>query len=172
MEKKVTSSVVQGLIISLLLIVFSLITILTGQSTNQSLSYIQYVIFIGGIIISCYTYAKQMDGNVTFGNVFSHGFKASALVIVVTCIYTALTFSFLFPEIKTQILQTSRQGMEAKGLSDSDIEKSMGIVENNFTTFAVAGVLFMFAIVGAVASLIGAAVAKKKPSNPFDQQPV
>ena len=100
MEQKISSPVQKGLIISLVLIVFGLILYFTNQYMNKGLSYIQYVILLGGIIWSCQTYAKQMNGNVTFGNVFAHGFKTTAFVAALIAVYTLVAVKFLFPEIK------------------------------------------------------------------------
>ena len=173
MENKVTTPLVKGLIISLLLIVYSLIIILTGQITNKSLSYIQYIFLVAGVIIACTTFSKQMNSNVTFGNVFSHGFKTTAVIIIITIVFTLLSFKVLFPNMQDIIMRSAREDMERQGkMSDSDIDKAMGFATQYFITFAIAGIIFMFGIVGAISSLIGAAVAKKNPNNPFEQQPV
>ena len=82
MEQKIATPVQKGLIISLILIFIGLIIYFTGQMENKALSYIQYVVFLGGIIWSCISFAKQMKGNVTFGNVFAHGFKTTALFAI------------------------------------------------------------------------------------------
>src|SRR6266496_2379957 len=133
MEQKVTSPVLKGVIITLLLIVFGLIIYFTGQMANKSISYLQYAILCIGIIWSCTSYAKQLNGNVTFGNVFGHGLKTTAVVAALLAVYTFIAVKFLVP-------------------------------------IAIGTILFMFAIVGAISSLIGAAVAKKNPQGPFVQQ--
>ena len=43
-------------------------------------------------------------------------------------------------------------------------------MEKYFWVFAIGGTMLMFVIVGAIGSLIGAAVTKKRPINPFEQQ--
>lgn len=172
METKITSHVVKGVIIALLLIAFGLITYLTGQLANKSLQYIQYVILIGGIIWSCTTYAKQLNGNVTFGNVFANGFKTTAVITVLLCIYTFIAMKLLFPEMPDKILVEAKKSMQEKNLSDEDIDKALKMTRDYLVPFAIGGILLMFSIVGAIASLIGAGVAKKKPQDPFAQQPM
>ena len=90
MEKQVMSSAVKGLMIGLALIVISLVIILTKQENNKSLGFISIAVALGGIIWACLTYGTQMDGNVTFGNIFSHGFKASALVAAMSGVQVAV----------------------------------------------------------------------------------
>ena len=172
MDTKVTTPVVKGVIIALILIVWGLIIYFTGQIQNQGLSYLQYVIFLGGIIWSCVSYSKQMNANVSFGNLFGHGFKTSAVVTILILIYTVIALNFLFPDIVDKSLEMSRQKMEETGkVSDSQIDTQLAMVRDHFTLFAVAGIIIFFAIVGCISSLIGAAIAKKNPQGPFGNQP-
>ena len=76
----------------------------------------------------------------------------------------------LFPEMKDKTLEMARQRMEERGnLSDSQIEQGVEFTKKFFIPFAIGGTLLGTLIFGTVASLIGAAVAKKKPVNPLDQ---
>jgi hypothetical protein len=170
METTVTKPPVKGLVISLIIIVFSMILYFTGQVTNQALGYLQYVILIGGIIWSCTSYAKQLNGNVTFGNVFAHGFKTTAVVIVLVTIYTILAIKVLFPEMLNIIIEQAKENMRKQpNVTDEQIDKGVDFMKNNFMTFAIAGIILIFGIVGLISSLIGAAVAKKNPQDPFSQ---
>ena len=172
METKVTSPQVKGLIISLVLIVYGLIIYFVDGMKHPELSYIQYVFFIGGIIWACITYSKQLNANVTFGNLFAHGFKTTAVITVIILLYTVLAFNVLFPDMVDKSVEITRQKMEADGkASDSQIDQTVNMMKDHFTLFAVVGIIVGFAIVGAIASLIGAAVAKKKPQDPFGNQP-
>lgn len=172
METKITTPAVKGTIIALLLIIFGLVIYFTDQYANKSIQYLQYVVLIGGIIWSCISYAKQLNGNVTFGNVFAHGFKTTAVVIVLIAIYTFIAMKFLFPDMAEKILTEARKSMEEKNMSDEDISKALKLSRDYLMPFAIAGIILMFSIVGAISSLIGAAVAKKKPLDPFAQQPI
>lgn len=170
MEQKVTTPVQKGLIISLLLIVYGLVLYFTNQFMNQGLSSVQYVILIGGIIWSCISYAKEMNGNVTFGNVFAHGFKTTAFVAALTAVYTFFAVKFLFPDMVDMVVEKARQDMVKNNeLSSEQIDQALEMTRKFFVPFAVGGALIVFAIVGLVSSLIGAAVAKKNPTNPFSQ---
>lgn len=171
MEQKLTPPWTKGLIISLVLIVYGLILYFTGQSQNKSLSWIQMALLIAGLIYSCIHFAKQKEGNVTFGNVFAHGFKTNAAVIVIMVVYTIIALKFLFPEMMEMGLSQARIDMEKKGnLSESEIEKGLDMVKKFFLPFAIGAIVFGFGILGAIGSLIGAAVAKKNPNyNPIEQ---
>jgi len=171
METKVTTPQVKGFVISLVLIIYGLIIYFVDQMQHQELSYVQYAIFLAGIIWACISYSKQMNANVTFGNLFAHGFKTTAVVTIIILIYTILAFKVLFPDMVDKSIEVTRQKMEADGkASDSQIEQTVGMMRDHFTLFAVVGVIIGFAIMGAISSLIGAAIAKKKPQDPFGNQ--
>ncbi len=169
-QQQVTSHVIKGLILSLVIIIFGLIVYFTGQTTNKALGYVQYVLLMGGIIYSCILFSNQKNGEVSFGEVFSHGFKIATVVAAITCVYTIVSLKFIFPEMIDIIMRESRKAMEEKKLSDADIDNALQMMKNNFIPFAIAGILFMFALIGAISAAIGAAVAKKKPQNPFENQ--
>jgi len=170
MEKKTTSPVSKGVIITLLLIVFGLIIYFSGQMENKSLSYLQYIILIAGIIWSCISYAKQMNGNVTFGNVFAHGFKTTAVVAALLAVYTVIAVKFLFPDIVDKSLEMAKKEMVSKNLTEEQMQSGLDMARKFFLPFAIGGILVVFAIIGCVSSLVGAAIAKKNPQGPFAQQ--
>jgi len=58
--------------------------------------------------------------------------------------------------------------MEEGGkMSDEQIEQGLSMYSKNFMVFTVGGALFMYILLGAIGSLIGAALTKKKPVNPL-----
>ena len=75
----------------------------------------------------------------------------------------------MFPEIKEKTIEMQRLKMEERGMGDSQIEQAMDFTKKYFTVFMIFGVILGTMIFGSIASLIGAAVAKKKPVNPFNQ---
>lgn len=173
MENKVTTPQVKGLIISLILIVYGLAIYFIDGMEHQELSYVQYAIFLAGIIWACVSYSKQLNGNTTFGNLFAHGFKTTAVVTVIVLLYTVLAFKVLFPEMVDKSIEITRQKMIADGkASESQIDQTVNMMHDHFVTFAIVGVVVGFAIMGAISSLIGAAVAKKKPQDPFGNQTI
>ncbi|HVX26250.1 MAG TPA: DUF4199 domain-containing protein [Parafilimonas sp.] len=170
METKVTTPQVKGIIISLILIVYGLIIYFVDGMQHPALAYVQYALFLAGIIWACVSYSKQLDANVTYGNLFAHGFKTSAVITVIVLIYTVLAFNVLFPDMVDKSIEMSRQKLEASGkLSDSQIDQQLTMMKDHFTLFAVVGVIIGFAVLGLISSLIGAAVAKKNPKDPFNQ---
>lgn len=172
METKIVQPWMKGLILSLITITYSIALYLTDLWQNKPLSYISYVVIIGGIIWSCIQYAKQMDGNVTFGNVFAHGFKVTATLIVITVVYSVLSIKVIFPEMMDKILEMTAKELEKnKNLTDAQAKNALDMTSKFMLPFMIGGIIFMYGIVGAIASAIGAGIAKKNPqATPFDQQ--
>lgn len=169
MEEKIVQPWMKGLILSLITIVISVGLYLAGEMQNKALGAISWVIIVVGIIWSCIHYAKQMQGDVTFGNVFAHGFKVTATLIVITVVYTLLSFKVLFPEMTDKIIENAATEMEKnKQMTDEQIKQALDMTKKFMMPFAIGGIIFMYGIVGAIASAIGAGVAKKTPKqNPF-----
>lgn len=156
---------VKGLIISLILIVIGLIIHFAGLGHIKGLQLMQYLILGGGLIWSCISYAKENNGNVTFGNTFAHGFKVTAAVTAIIAVYTFLAIKFIMPEmVDSAIAEAQKEMTKAATMSADQIEQALSMTRKFFLPFAIAGVIVGFLILGVIFSLIGAAVAKKNPN--------
>jgi hypothetical protein len=172
MEKKIMTHITKGLIIALVGIVLSVIGYLARIEQESWFRWLSTIITCAAIIWGCVYYANQLDGRVTFGNIFAHGFKISVVITLITIVYFILAIAVLFPEMKDKALETARQKMEEGGkLSEEQINQGIEITKKFFMPFAIGAILFGTLIAGCIASLIGAAVAKKKPVNPLEQLP-
>jgi hypothetical protein len=167
MENQVTSHIVKGVILSAISIVFAIIVYVFNLYEMSLLSYLNYAVFLGGLIYGAILFSNQNNNNVTFGNIFAHGFKTTAVVIVITSIYTILSFKVLFPDMLDKVLEISRKKMaENPKMTDEMIEQAMTMTKKFFIPFALGGTIIGTGILGAIGAAIGAGVAKKNP-NPF-----
>ena len=168
MENTVTSHIVKGAILSAISIVFSVIVYVFNLYEITWLSWINYALFLGGLIYGAILYANQNNNNVTYGNVFAHGFKTTAVVIVITVLFTVLSTKVLFPDMVDKIVDMTRKQMEKNPqMTDEMIEQAVTMTKKFFLPFAIGGAIIGTGILGAIGSVIGAAVAKKNP-NPFE----
>ena len=164
----VTTHIVKGLILSAFSIVFSVLMYVFNLYEYSWLTWVSTVVVMGGIIYGNILYANQNKNNVTFGNLFAHGFKTTAVLIVITTAYTLLAFKVLFPEVVDMILEISRKQMlENPKMTDEMIEQAMSMTKKYFIPFAIGGTILGTGFTGAIASLIGAGIAKKNPLDPF-----
>ena len=173
-EKKVMTHVQKGLLVSLILIIIDLAVILQNWLNKAGIPGRRMSYYFIAVIWACIHYANQMNNQVTFGNIFGYGFKMSIVVALIMIIYVLLVMiSVVFPDRKEKALEMARQRMEERGnLSDAQIDQGIEFTKKFFLPFVIGAILLGTVIFGAIASLIGAAVAKKKPVNPLDQMPV
>lgn len=169
-ERKPISHFVAALIIAAILVIYSIILNFLDLSQNQTLGWISYIILIGGLALFVNLYGKAHNHQLTFGNLFTYGFKATAIITLIMIVFIIIFF-LAFPEFKEKIIESAREGMEKQGkMSDDQIDQSMQMFERNFMVFSAGAALFMYLILGAIGSLIGAALTKKQTRSPFDQQ--
>ncbi len=170
MEKKITTHITSGLLISGVLIILAVVAYIASFDQQTWYKWLSGILFIGAVIYVCINYGKQQDNNVTFGNTFAYGFKTSA---VVTCIMILFLIVFMqvFPEIKEKAMDEARKQMEKNpAVTESQIETSLGIMKKGFLVILILGSVFFYLGGGAIAAVIGAAVTKKNPRSPFDNQ--
>lgn len=166
MAQNVTTTTTKGLTIGLILVVLGLVIYFLKIDINGPVKWVGYVVFIGGIIWSVNSYGKQINYNSTFGNYFAHGFKVSALVTAILIIYIVI-FNLLFPDFKEMAIDQSRKAMVEQNVPQEQMQKGLEITKKFFMVFVVGGTLVIYLIVGAISSLVGAAITKKEPNN-FD----
>ncbi len=171
METKAMSSTMKGLIISLILIVIGVATYLLAPELqqNRTVQLISSLLIVAGIVWATMQYGKDMNGNVTFGNLFAHGFKTTAVVTVIMVVYTLLALTVIFPEMKDKAIEAAQTQMEKEGkLSEAQIDQALAMTRKLFMPFAIGGVVVVYLLFGALGSLIGAAIGKKNPNpQPF-----
>ena len=83
-ETKIMSPQIKGLLISLIVIILHIAGYFTGLGlTTTWYSWVVNLVLLAAIIFACVHFANQKDGFVTFGNVFLHGFKISAVITII-----------------------------------------------------------------------------------------
>lgn len=157
--------VMYGFITVLAMIIVNVALYVSGLAFQPWAQYVSYIPFLIGLILNANAFSKANDHYVTFGNVFGSGFKATALIILCLLVWSFLSMYLIFPDMKAKAMEMAQEGMVKRGLSDEQIEKGMEMMKKSFNLFMVAGVVFGTLIVGAIFSLIAAAIAKKK-GNP------
>jgi hypothetical protein len=168
-EKKITSPQIKGLIIALIVIVLGIAGYFTDLAFTTWFNWVVNLVMFIAVIFACVHFANEKEGYVTFGNVFMHGFKVSAVIAIILLVYSLLSVNVIFPEIKEKTIEMQLKQMEERGMTEDQIETAMNFTKKYFTAFMIFGVLIGTIIFGCIASLIGAAVAKKKPMNPLSQ---
>jgi amino acid transporter len=170
MEKKPITHVTAGLIIAAVLIIWSMFLQFMDLTGNTALGWVQTILVIILLIIFINLYGKAHDNTLSFGNLFAYGFKTSAVFTVIQIIFLVIFF-LIFPDMKEKTFEVARQKMEENpNITEDQIEQGLEWTRKLFWVFVIAGTMFALLITGVIASLIGAAITKKRPHNPLEQQ--
>jgi Protein of unknown function (DUF4199) len=134
------------------------------QSTSP-LRFLVYVPLIAFLFLAQKEYRDQLGGFITFGQGFITGLVYAVIVGILAAIFTYLYFTFLSPQAWEQVLAASRDSMSAnKNITSDQAERAMEFTTKYGIMFAAAGAVIGTPIVGAIISLIGAAIFKKERS--------
>lgn len=169
-EKKPITHITAGLIIAAVLVVYSIVINFMGLTQQRSLGILQVLIIIGGLIYFVRQHGKENNYSVSFGNLFAFGFKATAVFTIINIVFSIIFF-LIFPEMKEQALEAARKQMEENpNFTEEQIEDALEISRRFFWVGVIGSSMLMMIIIGAIGSLIGAAITPKRPANPFEQQ--
>ncbi len=167
---KPLSHIAVGLILAGLLIIVASVMSFVSGSSNPGGGWLSYLIIIAGLMFFVNQYGKANDYHLQFGELFSYGFKATAMMTLVFVVFVVI-LSFVSPELKEKAIEEARANMEKNNqFSDDQIDQGISMVQRFFWVLAIGGTMLGFAIVGAIGSLLGAAITKKNPHTPFDEQ--
>ncbi|MBC7904666.1 MAG: DUF4199 domain-containing protein [Gemmatimonadaceae bacterium] len=164
MEPKFTSHIVKGLIIAAILVVLDLVARKSGVRVDESfIKWLPGTIMILGFTFSGWYYAKQLDGQVSFGTVFAHGFKTAAVTICMLALYTWISVKFLYPEFAEETFKNAAEQLaKEKNIMPGEVQAKATEAAKKAWILAVSGVLFLGLIFGLIGASLGAAIAKKK----------
>jgi hypothetical protein len=170
--KKKSDYLAKGLMLSLVLIVVDLIGGFAHLRFESWFKWLSTIIAVVAIIVFCIQYGKQQIDGTTFGKVFGYGFKISLVVSVLMVIYSLLSFYVIFPEIVDQILTKTRTDLQAAGkLTDDQIETSVTMTKKFLQPIPLSIFVFLATLFfNTIASLLGAAFAKKTEANVFQNK--
>lgn len=155
-----------GLVTGLAVVVIGLILYVADLAFVKGVQYISYLPFIIGIILNGIAFSKANDGYVKFANVFSSCFKACAIVTLIVAGWSLLSV-YIFPEMVDKAMDAAREQMQNnQDMDEEQVQQALELTKKFFTPFMIGGVVFGYMFFGAIFSLIGALVAKKKGQRP------
>ena len=153
-------AVINGLVSIILTYVFLFMDI----DQSSPLQWIGIIPPITFLFLTQKEFKDELGGFITFGQGFSAGFRYALFTGLIVGVFIALYMWILNPEAFEKSLEASRVQMEAKDMSSAEIEKAMGISRSIGPWIAGFFTAVMYAAVGAIIALIGAAIFKKERS--------
>jgi hypothetical protein len=168
MTQKPLSHIFAGLIIAGVLIIYSMVITFRGLSGNKTLGFLSLMILLLAVAGFVFLYGRSEQFSLSFGQLFSYGFRTTAVATLVTIAFLVL-FYLIFPEYKDQMFEVSREQMQLQGnLSEDQIEQGLSVMKRFFWPIVIGGALFNNLVVGAIGSLIGAGISPKGERRPFE----
>lgn len=135
-----------GLLTGLVSVIFSFLQLSFIEDPETPLRYLSAVIVIVGIILAHKQYKQLNAGFMSYGEGLGIGTIVSAVVGLLSGIFTYVYTNFIDPTYMQRIMDITRARMEEKGLDDAQIDQSMAMVEK----FSGGPLSAVFAIIGAV----------------------
>jgi len=160
-----------GLILGIASIFLSLGIYASGMDLiNQPtwVKVVSYIIFIAAIIMGIIKYKALNNNILSLGQAMKVGVGIALIGGIISAIYTFIFFSFIEPDMITQIATTAEEQMIEQNpeMSDDQIDAAMGITKMfmtpfMITTITIIGSLFM----GTIIALIGGLILKKEDTS-------
>jgi hypothetical protein len=130
---------------------------------NSGIKYLSSIPFIVYLFLAQKEYKDQAGGYISFGQAFSTGFKYAIFAGILLAIFTYLYLAILSPQVYDKAMADAQQKLTDQGqLSSEQIDSTMEISRKYGMIFATVGIVIFDAFIGAILSLIGAAIFKKE----------
>jgi hypothetical protein len=160
-DKKVQTHIPYGFVTALALILIAVILEVLNLNDTPGMQWLGYAIMIVGLILNAQAFSKANAADITFGQAFSSGFKASAIMAIVMFVWSFI-LPLVFPGIYERMMEKAQEQMSQESkMTEEQIEAAMGYTKKFFGLLIHAGALFGTLIAGLLFSLIAAAIAKK-----------
>ncbi|MFH1295825.1 MAG: DUF4199 domain-containing protein [Bacteroidota bacterium] len=173
MEEKPKSvamnGITYGIITGVVMILFNLILYLFDLHLNTKITWIAYVILVGGMIWGTLDYRKKvLNGFMSYGKAFSTSLMIVLFASILVAIYTFLFFQVIAPDAVQDVIELSRQSALERDpeITDEQLEQGMQMFSFIMTPIgmAISGMLSQL-ITGAVISLITSIFLKKEDKS-------
>ncbi len=156
-----------GLYLGLVMIAWSVITIIAGMEGNDYMGYVTYIFLIGGIVMAHKDFKDNGDGYMSYSQGLGIGTLVALISGIISVVFSYIYVKFIDDSVLGIIRDKQIEGMEEQGLSDEQIEQAMEITGK----FMVPEIMFPIALVvmvflGFIISLIVSAITKN--SNPAE----
>jgi len=163
------SAMTSGMLLGIVLIVFSLIIYFLGLTGNKYISYVSILLMIAGVVYFQIQYRdKELGGQMSYGQAFGYAILMVLAASVLSTIFSFILIKFIDPGLIDKMLSMQEDAMAKKGLSQDQIDMAMNMVKRMMTPtgiaiFGILGMMFW----GALLSLITSAFTRKE-STPFN----
>jgi hypothetical protein len=160
-----------GLIIGAVFALYSVFLYATGMQASPSAGMLNFVVslllLVGGLVVTFNAYKGLNNGLMSFGTGFKGGMIFIAITTLLNIVAMYIYLQFIDPSALDAIVEAQREAMsQDPNLSEEQIDHAMEIASAFVTPGAIAIMGFiMNMVMGAILSLIVAAIMKKDDNN-------
>lgn len=152
------------------LILHMIIADIGGFFTAKINSFLGIVIYFLVMLYAVYAYRKEYcDNQISFGHAFGFTVYLSLLVGILISAFNYLYLNFISPDLGELVRIMSEEAMIERGVPEDSIEQAMEM-RAKFQTLpwmVLFGTL-TYLLMGLIMGVIGGAILKKEPKNPFE----
>ena len=158
-----------GLILGIILVVFSLLLYVADLNENIWIASISYVIIAVVLYFAIINFRdKQQNGFLTYGKGVSMGTLVGFFASILFAVFTYVYVTYIDPSVIDKALVAAEEGILERmpNISDDELEKQMSIVEI-FTKPLIMAItsIFWYTMVSVVFSLLISIFAKQEDTN-------
>lgn len=163
MEKSFTSHIYKGCAIAIAYIILNTIVTFAKIKNAQWTDFAAWFIIIAGSVLSIHLFAKYSGENKVFGNLFSHGFKTTAVATCLIFIYVLLMIYIINPDMITErVADIMIEAKKSNPIADEKALKEFAANAVKVTKLMmIAGTIMGTLLLGIIGSLIGAVAISK-----------
>lgn len=164
------NSLKHGLIVGLVIIIYSVLLYVLELNLIQALGYVVYVIFIAGFILGTKAFRDtNLNGNISYGKAFGYSIVILLVASIIYSIYSYLLIAVIDPDLVDKMIAVGEEKMLEKGMTDDQIEMAQSMQKkfmspSIMSIFTFVGTMFF----GTIIALITSAIVKKE-GDPYQE---
>lgn len=154
-----------GVITAVASIVYTTILIIAEKNQNQGLSSLGLIILVAGMVYAMREFKTENSGYMSYGQGLGIGTLIAAISGLLSSTFMMFYTQFIDTNLMKKALDTAREDMERRGMSDDQIEAGMQFSEKMMSPgimFAV-GIFFSIFIGFIIALIVSAIMRRNRP---------
>jgi hypothetical protein len=158
------SSLTSGVILGIVLIIYSVILYMLNLNMNKTLGYVNYVFIIGGLIWFTKSYRdNSLNGTMSYGQALGYSTIMVVTAALISSIYSYVLMKYIDPSLIEKIIALGEQEMINQGMSDDQIEMAQSM-QKKFMQPGLMNIIgfITFSILSFIVALITSAIVKKE----------
>jgi hypothetical protein len=151
-----------GVITGVASIVYNVILIITEKNQNQALSALGLIILVVGMVYAMREFKTENTGYMSYGQGLGIGTLIAAISGLLGATFMMFYTQFIDSNFMQKTLDTARDDMERRGMSDAQIDAGMQFSEKMMSPGIMFATGVFFSIfIGFIVSLIIAAIMRR-----------